>query len=89
MFSEIADRFKTITNSLVNKKPLQPYWIEIITKQPECMYYFGPFDSHSEAKNMQGGYIEDLMEEKAIGISVKIKRCLPLRLTITAEELLV
>ena len=35
---------------------------------------------------MRHGYIEDLVGEKAIGISVKIERCLPTRLTITDEE---
>ena len=65
---------------------IQPYWINITTKQPSCIYYFGPFDSYAEAKQMRHGYIEDLVEEKAIGISVKIERCLPVRLTITDEE---
>ena len=87
MVLKIVDRFRSITSSIVGKKSRQPYWIEITTKKPECLYYFGPFDSYGEAKEMQGGYIEDLIEERASGITVKIKRCLPLRLTITPEEL--
>lgn len=86
MFSEIVSRFKTIANSVIGKF-LQPYWIEITTMDPECKYYFGPFDDYREAREMQGGYIEDLIEEKASGIAVEIKRCLPVRLTITPEEL--
>ena len=65
----------------------QPYWVEITTKEPKCIYYFGPFNSRTEAKRMQHGYIEDLIEEKAIGINVKIKRCLPTNLTITEDTL--
>ena len=65
----------------------QPYWVEITTKEPKCIYYFGPFSSRAEAKKMQHGYIEDLIEEKAIGIYVEIKRCLPTTLTITEETL--
>ena len=36
------------------------WWLEIITKEPYCIYYFGPFDSLKEAQLEQGGYIEDL-----------------------------
>ena len=88
MFLEITDRLKTAAKSLIVNKSRQPYWIEITTKQPDCIYYFGPFDSSGEAKGSQGGYIDDLIAEKAIGISVKIKRCLPSQLTIPGEELL-
>lgn len=88
MFLEITDRLKTAAKSLVVNKSRQPYWIEITTKQPDCIYYFGPFDSSGEAKGLQSGYIDDLIAEKALGISVKIKRCLPSRLTIPGEELL-
>ncbi len=86
LLETFAKRLKTVANSLVKNKFIQPYWVEIITQQPSCTYYFGPFDSRAEAKEIQSGYIEDLMAEKAIGISVAIKRCLPTRLTITDEE---
>lgn len=88
MLVEIAERFKTIASSIIGKKHSFPYWIEVTTKQPHCIYYFGPFDSYGEAKRSQGGYIEDLIEEKASGISIKIQRCLPTNLTITEEEFL-
>ena len=88
MLIEIADRLKTIANSLIDKTSIKPYWVEITTKQPQCIYYFGPFDSSEEAKTMQYGYIEDLTAEKAVGISVNIKRCLPTELTVTEKELL-
>ena len=62
-----------------------PWWIEIQTKIPHCTYYFGPFDSLKEAQGHQPGYIEDLVEEKAQGISVKIKQNKPTLLTICEE----
>lgn len=63
-----------------------PHWVIITTKQPNCTYYFGPFGNYAEADRMQDGYLEDLIEEKASGISVKIKRCLPKMLTIVEGE---
>lgn len=51
-----------------------PWWLEIETKLPHCIYYFGPFDSPTEAEKHQSGYIEDLINEKAEGISVKLKQ---------------
>jgi hypothetical protein len=63
-----------------------PHWVIITTKQPNCIYYFGPFGNYAEASQMQNGYLEDLISEKAIGISVKIKRCLPKKLTIVEGE---
>lgn len=88
MLLEIADRLKTAIQSFIKNTLAPPYWVEITTKQPSCIYYFGPFDSAGEAEQMQSGYVLDLTEEKANGISVKIKRCMPTELTITAEELL-
>ena len=81
-----AHRIKALAESLVKPQLIQPYWVKIITRQPSCTYYFGPFNSRAEAKQMRHGYIEDLVEEKAIGISVKIERCSPTRLTITDEQ---
>lgn len=86
MLVEIVDRLKTIASSLIEKTLVEPYWVEITTKQPHCIYYFGPFDNSSEAKSMQHGYVEDLMAEKAVGIDVNVKRCLPTKLTISEEE---
>lgn len=69
------------------KKPV-PYWLKITTKVPKCVYYFGPFDSPLEAKALQAGYIEDLMEEKALGIHVELEqKPQPQELTVCEEEL--
>ena len=70
------------------KEKQHPYWLKISTKVPKCVYYFGPFDSPLEAKGAQAGYIEDLMEEKALGIHVELEQCpQPLELTICEEEI--
>lgn len=63
------------------------WWIKIDTSAPSCTYYFGPFNSKKEANIHQPGYVEDLVREKAQGISVETKRCLhsPESLTICEE----
>ena len=61
------------------------WWVEIITEKPICTYYFGPFVSYEEAADAKDGYIEDLEEEGAEGISAVIKRCKPSELTIFDE----
>lgn len=58
------------------------WWIEIKTTIPQCIYYFGPFNSYKEAQSHQAGYIEDLVEEKATKITAKIFKCEPNNLTI-------
>ena len=58
------------------------WWVEIVTQNPGCTYYFGPFMSYEEALDAQDGYIEDLQGES---ISVAIKRCKPTELTIFDE----
>lgn len=61
------------------------WWVEIVTQDPGCTYYFGPFLSYEEAVEAKGGYIEDLEDEGAQGISVLVKRCKPTELTIFDE----
>jgi len=58
----------------IKKADNQSYWLQISTKVPKCIYYFGPFDSPLEAKAMQADYIEDLIEEKAQGIHVELNQ---------------
>jgi Domain of unknown function (DUF1816) len=52
----------------------QAWWIEILTAQPKCTYYFGPFAGAWEAKVASKGFIEDLEGEFAKGITIKIDR---------------
>lgn len=62
------------------------FWVEIVTDNPRCTYYFGPFLSEKEASDAKNGYVEDLENEGAQGIVVKIKRCKPSDLTIFDEQ---
>jgi Domain of unknown function (DUF1816) len=62
------------------------YWVEIVTDYPRCTYYFGPFLSYKEAQKAHGGYVEDLQQENAQGISVTIERTKPANLTIFDEK---
>lgn len=61
------------------------WWVEIVTRNPRCTYYFGPFISSKEADVASGGYVEDLEQEGAQNIVVNIKRCKPDNLTIAED----
>ena len=65
------------------KTPAVMWWVKIKTARPACTYYFGPFDSQSEAIASEGGYLEDLMAENAQGISIEVKQDRPKVLTIS------
>lgn len=62
------------------------WWIKIKTAIPSCVYYFGPFTNQQEASKLQYGYVEDLIEEKAYGITTEIKQLQPTLLTIAEED---
>jgi Domain of unknown function (DUF1816) len=65
----------------------QAWWVEILTMQPKCTYYFGPFTGAWEAEVASKGFVEDLAGEFAQDIKVKIDRhCQPDLLTILHEE---
>ena len=83
---KIPDRLAELLDFLVFHSPNPPYWVEIKTKHPTCTYYFGHFNHPLAARLMQQGYIKDLIDEKAIVVSVKIKRCQPEQLTIVETE---
>ncbi|KYC35155.1 hypothetical protein WA1_08295 [Scytonema hofmannii PCC 7110] len=61
------------------------WWVEVVTQNPRCTYYFGPFLSSTEAKTAIKGYIEDLEQEGAQGIAINVKRCKPEYLTIADD----
>lgn len=90
--NQIMQRIARLGGKIVSIKPLAlgdqdnidksvPWWVEISTAQPKCIYYFGPFDSADEAQSYKPGYIEDIQAEGAIGIFVEIKQCYPQLLT--------
>ena len=60
----------------------QAWWVEVSTHEPQCVYYFGPFDRPTEAEAARPGYLEDLNGEGAIGIDSIVKRCRPTALTL-------
>ncbi|TVP63643.1 MAG: DUF1816 domain-containing protein [Leptolyngbya sp. LCM1.Bin17] len=62
------------------------WWVEIKTNHPACTYYFGPFDTDTEAEVLKGGYIEDLEQEGAQNIRAVLLHCsTPDQLTISDE----
>jgi Domain of unknown function (DUF1816) len=63
-------------------KSENPWWVKITTSQPKCVYYFGSFDSKTEAINALPGYVEDLENEQAKRILIEIKQDNPKQLTI-------
>lgn len=67
-------------------KDLPPWWIEVKTDRPACIYYFGPYGDKQEAVVNQQGFVEDLRSENAIGIGTTITRAQPEQLTIVRED---
>ena len=61
------------------------WWVEVVTDQPKCTYYFGPFMNANAANRAFPGYIEDLKQESAQIIAAVSKRCQPKELTIFEE----
>ncbi len=45
-----------------------------------------PFTSAQEARLHLAGYVEDLVEEQAEGITIELKPCQPTELTICSES---
>jgi Domain of unknown function (DUF1816) len=62
------------------------WWVEVVTVNPRCIYYFGPFQNYQEAQTMRPGYIEDLQAEGAKDIQAIVKYCKPQQLTVFKEE---
>lgn len=82
LFSRTQNASLLWTKTLKFLGSLRPdWWIKVTTDSPLCTYYFGPFDSVQEAANCQTGYLEDLQDEGALGISAKILRIQPQTLT--------
>lgn len=75
-----------LLDKLVVRATKIPYWIEVKTENPSCIYYFGHFDSPFAAKLMIKGYIKDLIDEDAKVISVILKQSEPEQLTIVEAE---
>jgi len=79
-----------VDHKFVPKNNLTPFfevtwWIRVDTIKPAMTYYFGPFDSLLEAKENCDGYIEDLIEEKAEGITFDYQYFEPDALTVNKD----
>jgi hypothetical protein len=79
----LANLFRLLTKRAISKSI--DWWVEIKTTNPNCIYYFGPFQCKDEAKAYYPGYIEDLVAEGAENFEIHIKRCLPDSLTYCDE----
>ncbi len=89
LFQAIINNFLENTEEFLTsylEKAGMAWWVEIVTKKPDCVYYFGPFVSHREAQLSQLGYIEDLERERPKLIAIEIKQCQPKDLTIFEDE---
>ncbi|XFA73103.1 DUF1816 domain-containing protein [Thermosynechococcaceae cyanobacterium Okahandja] len=83
----VGDNNTTFTGwlaNVVNEIGLA-WWVKVETKQPHCIYYFGPFLTPAEADKEKDGYIEDLKAEGAEGFDIEVLRCRPQHLTIDEE----
>ncbi|MGB2925871.1 MAG: DUF1816 domain-containing protein [Limnothrix sp.] len=64
------------------------WWMKVTTAKPQCVYYFGPFDSQQEAQANVQGYRDDLEGEQAKIMKIKIDQCFPAnQLTFCPEEI--
>ena len=89
LFRIIINNFLETTEEILMsylEKMGRAWWVEIVTKKPDCKYYFGPFASHRVAQLSQLGYIEDLERERPKLIAIEIKQCQPKELTIFENE---
>ncbi len=63
------------------------WWVEVITENPLCTYYFGDFESREKAEWATGFYVKDLEKDGAEGISTQLKHCQVEELTNFEDEL--
>ncbi len=63
------------------------WWVEIVTFEEPCTYYFGEFETNHEAEAAKDSYIQDLREEGHQNMAVQIRLCLPENLTVFEGEL--
>ena len=64
------------------------WWITILTAQPLCLYYFGPFTFSQDAESIKDRFIEDLRQENALILCTRIRFLQPSQVTVTGTDLL-
>lgn len=86
--SMMPDLIQNISHQqVVLKQSKMPWWVKIHTIIPCVTYFFGPFDNLEEAEQNHWGYIEDLMAEKAFGITFEFQKAQPQALTLMDSPL--
>ncbi len=63
------------------------WWLEIVTAKPLCLYYFGAFMTHQEAASQQAGFVEDLLQENALILSVNLQFLQPNQIILIRDDL--
>lgn len=86
LVNNATNAVKKLIIFLIIPKSQLPWWLKIETIIPRCTYFFGPFDHPLEAKFFQHGYVQDLKEEQAQGITVKLEQGNVTQLTIAEED---
>ncbi|MGV2827080.1 DUF1816 domain-containing protein [Myxosarcina sp. GI1(2024)] len=81
----MKEMLKEMSISLLNSFGLA-HWVKIISENPQCTYYFGPFLTSNEAHAAQAGYVEDLIGEGAKVDKLEVRRCKPQHLTVYDES---
>lgn len=83
---ENSGNFKTDVDEPEKITEKLKWWIKVRTSNPNCVYYFGAFESLSEAAQKRFGFIKDLKTEEAEIVSLEIKQYQPQQLTICNSE---
>ena len=83
--SKYSENIKTNIDRSQTQRKLD-WWIEIYTGNPNCIYYFGGYESYLAAAKERYGFVRDLKTEGARVISIKIKQCQPQQLTICEPQ---
>jgi Domain of unknown function (DUF1816) len=63
------------------------WWTKLYTKNPFCIYYFGPFAKIEDAENSRFGYIEDLEKEGSTIVFLRFLQLNPQNLTVEYKNL--
>ncbi len=81
LMNHLFERFLSAVNLSANLSANLSWWLKVKTQSPDCIYYFGPFESKEEAVLSQAGYLDDLMQEGAQNIRLAVKKSRPQQLT--------
>lgn len=50
------------------------WWIQVSMKEPECVFFYGPFATQREAESQLSGYVKDLLQEGISDMSIDIQQ---------------